>query len=384
MVDSLDLFGIASAEGAWTVSEITRRARAVVDQGFGPVWVRGEVAGFKAARSGHWYFTLRDARAQLACVMWGKENRRLPAPPTDGLQIFVFGRPTMYEEKGEFQLSVTDLLISDRDGLWRLAFEKAKASLLKDGLLDPARKRPLPPYPRRMAMITSLDGAALRDVIAVIKRRWPLQLLVIAARVQGAEAEAELCAAIEMLGRIPKLDLAIIGRGGGSQEDLGTFNSERVARAVAAAPVPIISAVGHETDITLCDLVADLRAATPSAAAEAATPDRTEVASDLAHLGDRLAQSLRGRAERMHERVERNADRLVGSVQTVLDRATTRVAAAAAGLDALSPLAVLSRGYAIPRGTDGRVLRRRTDFLPGAPFTLRISDGEVPARTAEG
>ena len=256
--------------------------------------------------------------------------------------------------------------------------------MLKDGLLDPARKRRLPRYPRRMAMITSKDGAALRDVMAVIKRRWPLQLIVLDARVQGAEAEADLCAALETLGRLPRVDLAIIGRGGGAQEDLWTFNSERVARAVAAAAVPIISAVGHETDITLCDLVADLRAPTPSAAAEAATPDRVEVALHLTHLGERLAQRLRGRAERMHERVARSGDRLAGAMQSVLERSATRVAAAAAGLDALSPLGVLARGYAIARATDGRVLRRTADFVPGSAFRLRISDGEISARTADG
>ena len=384
MVDSLELFAGASAEGAWTVSEVTRQARTVVDNAFGPIWVRGEVAGFKAARSGHWYFSLRDARAQLPCVMWGKENRRLPGPPADGMQVHVLGKPTMFEERGEFQLTVTELLTSDRGGLWRLAFEKAKANLLKDGLLDPARKRPLPRYPRRMAMITSVDGAALRDVIAVIRRRWPLQLLVVDARVQGADAESELCAAIAKLGGIRWLDLAIIGRGGGSQEDLWTFNSERVARAVAAAPVPIISAVGHETDITLCDLVADLRAPTPSAAAEAATPDRDEVGTHLTHLAERLAQRLRGRAERMHERVERGADRLSGAMQSLLERSATRVATAAAGLDALSPLGVLARGYSIARAPDGRVLRRRADFKAGSEFRLRVSDGEVPARTADG
>ncbi len=383
MVDRLALFGAASTEGAWTVSEVTQRARSALEQSLGPVWVRGEVAGFKAVRSGHWYFTLRDAKAQLRCVMFSKENSRLPGPPSDGLQVHVFGRPTMWEEKGEFQLTVTELLTSDRGGLWRLAFEKAKASLLKDGLLDPARKRPLPRYPRRMAMITSIDGAALRDVMAVIKRRWPLQLLVVPARVQGPDAEAELCAAIAKLGRIPRLDLAIIGRGGGAQEDLWTFNSENVARAVAAAPVPIISAVGHETDITLCDLVADLRAPTPSAAAEAATPDRAEVASHLAHLAERLAQRLRGGAERMHERVARSSDRLTAAMQAVLDRSGSRVAAAAAGLDALSPLGVLSRGYAIARGADGRGLRRRADFPAGSAFRLRVADGEVEA-TADG
>lgn len=384
MVDTLDLFAAASPEGAWTVSDVTRRARAAIEQGLGPVWVRGEVTGFKAFGSGHWYFTLRDAKAQMRCVMFGRENRKLPAPPSDGLQVFVLARPTVWEEKGEFRLTVVELLTSDRGGLWRLAFEKAKASLTKDGLLDLARKRPLPQFPQRIAVITSTDGAALRDVMVVVARRWPMvELLVIPARVQGAGAEGELSAALALLGRIERLDLAIIGRGGGAQEDLWAFNSERVARAVAAAPVPVISAVGHETDITLCDLVADFRAATPSAAAEAATPDQDEVAAHLAHLAERLARSLRGRAERMHERVARSGDRLASALQAALDRTATRVAAAAAGLDALSPLAVLSRGYAIPRGSDGRVLRRRADFPPGTKFSLRVADGEVPARTAE-
>lgn len=385
MVDSLDLFAAASTEGAWTVSEVTRRARAAIEQGLGPVWVRGEVTGFKAFGSGHWYFTLRDAKAQLRCVMFGRENRKLPAPPTDGLQVFVLARPTVWEEKGEFRLTVMELLTSDRGGLWRLAFEKAKASLTKDGLLDPTRKRPLPPFPQRIAVITSADGAALRDVMVVMARRWPMvELLVIPARVQGSGAEGELCAALALLARIDGLDLAIIGRGGGSQEDLWTFNSERVARAVAAAPVPVISAVGHETDITLCDLVADLRAPTPSAAAEAATPDREEVAAHLAHLAERLARSLRGRAERVHERVARSGDRLAVAMQAGLERSAARLAATAAGLDALSPLAVLSRGYGIARGSDGHVLKRKAQFTPGLAFRLRVSDGEVPARTAEG
>ena len=179
----------------------------------------------------------------------------------------MLGQPTIWDEKGEFRLTVTELLTSDRGGLWRLAFEKAKASLMKDGLLSPDRKRPWPRYPRRMAVIMSRDSAAFRDVIAVIERRWPLSVVLIDTRVQGADAVNQLCAAITTLARVPRVDVAIIGRGGGSQEDLWTFNSERVARAVAAAPVPIISAVGHETDVTLCDLVADHRAPTPSAAA---------------------------------------------------------------------------------------------------------------------
>ena len=164
MGQGLDLFAALSPEGAWTVTQVTRRARAVVEAGLAPLWVRGEVSGFKAWQSGHWYFALRDRAAQIRCVMFQKDNRRLPAPPADGMQVFAFARPTVWEEKGEFRLTVVDLLSTEAGGLWQLAFEKAKAALAKDGLLDPARRRPLPPYPHRIAVVTSPDGAALRDI----------------------------------------------------------------------------------------------------------------------------------------------------------------------------------------------------------------------------
>jgi exodeoxyribonuclease VII large subunit len=384
MGDPLDLFAAASPEGAWTVTDVTRRARAAVEHGLPPLWVRGEITSFKAYQSGHWYFTVRDAHAQLRCVMFARENRRLPAAPADGLQVFLFGRASVWEERGDLRLVVQELLTSDRGGLWRLALEKAKAALVRDGLLDPARKRALPRYPRRIAVVTSVDGAALRDIIAVAGRRWPVaDLLVVPTRVQGADAEAGLCAALAVVGRLKGVDVVIVGRGGGGQEDLWTFNSERVARALAAVPVPVVSAVGHETDVTLCDLVADVRAATPSAAVVLATPDRADVLAQLDRLAERLAGGLRGRAERLHERLARGGDRLAGAMLGGLDRAGVRAAALAARLDALSPLAVLARGYAIPRNAAGRVLRRAADFTPGAAFRLRVVDGDVDARTAD-
>jgi exodeoxyribonuclease VII large subunit len=377
----LDLFAAVSAEGAWTVGELTRRARAVVEAGLPPLWVRGEISGFKAWQSGHWYFTLRDKSAQIRCVMFQKENRRLPAPPADGMQVFVFARPTVWEEKGEFRLTVVDLLSTETGGLWQLAFEQARAALARDGLLAAARKRPLPPYPRRIAVVTSPDGAALRDIIAVTTRRWPVaELLVIPTRVQGDGAEDAICAALALLARLDGLDLAIIGRGGGSREDLWTFNHERVARAVAAVPVPVVSAVGHETDVTLCDLVADLRAPTPSAAAEAATPDRSEVAAALAHLGARLARALGARSGRVAERLDRTLDRLVAAVERRLDRWRHALAATGGRLDALSPLKILERGYALARDDAGRVLKRVAQLGPGRAFRLRVTDGEVAAR----
>ena len=382
---SFDFGAAVAAEGVWTVGQVTRRARDVIEAGLPPLWVRGEITGFKAYQSGHWYFTLRDAGAQLRCVMWGSENRRLPAPPEDGLQVFVFGRPTVWEERGELRLRVMELLSTEAGGLWQVAFEKAKAALAKDGLLDPARKRALPSYPHRIAMITSLDGAALRDVMAVLARRWPVaELLVLPTKVQGENAAGEVRAALALLGRLEGVDVAIVGRGGGGKEDLWAFNDERLARAVAAAPVPIISAVGHETDVTLCDLVADVRAATPSAAAEAATPDRLELLGHLDHLGNRLARGLAGRSDRARERLARSGDRITSALERRIERLGHRVAELAGRLDALSPLKVLERGYAVARDSSGAVLRRVEQFTPGLAFRLRVTDGDVPAQVRKG
>jgi len=378
----LDLFAAASSEGAWTVSEVTRRARAVIEAGLPPLWVRGEVTGFKAWRSGHWYFSLRDKVSQIRCVMFRDDNRRLPSPPPEGTEVFAFARPTVYDAKGDFNLTVRELLSTEQGGLWKLAFEKAKAALLKDGLLDPARKRRLPPFPRRIAVVTSPDGAALRDIEAIITRRWPIaELVLVAAKVQGEGAEASVCAALARLGKGKlDVDVAIVGRGGGSAEDLWTFNSERVARAVAAVPVPVISAVGHETDVTLCDLVADLRAATPSAAAEAATPDRVDVLALIGQLGERLARGLSQRAQRTVDRLDRTGDRLAGAMQFRLEQSRALLTAHGARLDALSPLKVLARGYAVARDEKGRVLKQVKQLPAGRDFKLRVTDGEVDAR----
>jgi len=380
----LDLFAAASAEGAWTVGEVTRRARAVVEAGLPPLWVRGEVSGLKRWQSGHWYFTLRDRTAQLRCVMFAKDNRRLPTAPADGMQVFAFGRPTVWEDKGEFRLTVVELLSTEAGGLWQVAFEKAKAALARDGLLDPARKRPLPAYAQRIAVITSPDGAALRDIVAVVARRWPLaELLVVPTRVQGEGAVAELCAAFKLLGRLRGLDVCIVGRGGGSKEDLWAFNSELVARAVAAASVPVISAIGHETDVTLCDLVADFRAATPSAAAAAATPDQAEVLDDVAHLGNRLGRGLASRVDLAAQRLEQSLDQLSGAVALRLERHRHQLATASGRLDALSPLRILERGYSLARDARGQVLRRVAQFPAGLAFRLRVWDGEVSASVPE-
>lgn len=379
-----DRFPAASAEGAWSVSEVTRRARRLVESGFERIWVRGEVSGFKRYRSGHWYFTLRDKQAQIRCVMWRTDNERLPAAPDDGIEVFVAARPTVWEERGEFRLTIKELIPTTAGGLWQLQLEQARAALERDGLLDPARKRPLPSFPARIAVVTSADAAALRDIVSVMERRWPhVELWVVPSAVQGERAEGELAFALKLVNRLPDVDLCILARGGGSREDLWAFNTERVARAMAAVMVPTISAVGHETDLSLTDLVADHRAPTPSAAAEAAVPDAAQVRQGLAALARGLAKGLTDRSRLAAERLERTADRLLGVTQRGLERYRTRLEHAGARLGALSPLKALSRGYSVARDRDGRVLKSVTQFHGGMRFRLTVADGDVNAEVTE-
>lgn len=378
--DRLASAGLGPGDRAWTVADVTRRARQLIEGGFTRLWVRGEVTGFKAYRSGHWYFTLRDQQAQVRCVMWRSDNQG-HAAPGEGTQVFVEAQPTVWDEKGEFRLTVRQLIPTDATGAWQLRLEQARAALERDGLLDPARKRPLPPFPARLGLVTSADGAALRDIVSVLRRRWPaVEVLLVPARVQGEGAEGELLQALARVNRLPGVDLVIVGRGGGAREDLWVFNSERVARAVAAQRAPTISAVGHETDVTLTDLVADRRAPTPSAAAEAAVPDRAAVAQAVAALARRLGHGLSRRTQLGAERLERTGDRLEAAIRWHLDDRGNRLARWAAGLDALSPLKVLQRGYAVARDEGGGVMKRVAQFAPGMRFHLTVSDGDVQAR----
>ena len=366
------------------VAEVNRTARELIEGVFPPLWVHGEVANFTKARSGHCYFSLRDADAQLRCVMWRDEARRLPTLPAEGMQVRALGRLTLYESRGEFQLVCFELE-GKGEGLYKLAFDRLRATLDAEGLTAPARKRAIPRHPACVGIVTSSAGAALRDVVTVIRRRAPWTRIVLAsARVQGEGAAAEIARAIRLMGRAACADVLIVGRGGGSVEDLWAFNEEVVARAIAESPVPVISAVGHETDFTIADLVADLRAPTPSAAAEAAVPDVAAVQRRVDDLRRRMAECTRDRVADAREAVFNARLDLQAAAERGLRARRDRVAASAARLNALSPLAVLSRGYAVALGGGGRVLRRTADFAENARFTLRVSDGEVPCRTDPG
>jgi len=369
----------ASPESAIAVHTLTSAAKDLIEGAFPPLWVRGEISDFKAHRNGHWYFSLRDANAQVKCVVWSAQTRRIPAPPDDGMQVLAKGQMTVWPVRGDLQFSITNI-DAEGDGLWRKALELTRKRLEVDGLLDPARKRPLPRFPRRIVVITSPDGAALHDIVKVARGRSPdVEIVIIAAKVQGEGAPEELIAAIERVNRWPNADLLIIGRGGGAREDLWAFNDERVARALASCAIPTISGVGHEVDITICDLVADVRAATPSAAAEIAVPSRRELAAHVRSIASRLQNGVRRRNDRGVAALTRVKGRLSLGAARVVERRQNRVETAAAQLHALSPLATLQRGYAVARGSNRATLSRAVQFAIGAEFDLWVSDGIVRA-----
>lgn len=386
-----------------TVSELTRYIKKLVDGDavLNHLWVRGEISNFKHHYSGHMYFTLKDEGSSLKCVMFRSRNENLRFRPEDGLRAIAGGSVSVYERDGAYQLYVEELQ-PDGLGALNLAFQQLKEKLAREGLFDPVRKRPVPRLPRKVGVVTSPTGAAVRDIINVTRRRFPNVHLVIApVLVQGEEAPADIARGIRALQAVDGVDVMIVGRGGGSLEELWAFNDERVARAIHACRVPVISAVGHETDFTIADFAADLRAPTPSAAAELAVPDKAAELRALENLTARLHLGLRRRWERERHRLKsalespvlrRPRDRidqqrqrlddltraLLRGVNLALRQKAGRRDLLAAKLDALSPLAVLGRGYSVCRLLpDGRVLRKATDVAPGDRVNVMLYQGEL-------
>jgi exodeoxyribonuclease VII large subunit len=377
----LSLGSPTATDQVWSVSQLSASVKRLIEKHGIQLWVRGEVVQCKAYSSGHWYFTLRDAGSQVRCCMFRTNTMRAGKPPADGTEVYVLGKPALYEEKSEFQLVVSRMLPTAALGRQQQELERVRALLHQDGLFDPARKRALPTYPSFIALVTSRDGAAVHDIVTVTRKRWPgVRLLVLGARVQGEGSVEELVRALRLVNRLRRVDLCIVGRGGGGREDLAAFNSEAVCRALADVRVPTISAVGHEVDVSLTDLVADVRAATPSAAAELAVPDRRDVLRLVDDLSGRLAAGLTSRTRLASARLARTADRLQAAVQVVLQKRRSQTERLAVQLDALSPLRVLGRGYAVARAEDGRVLKQKADFVSEQPFQLRVVDGDVRAR----
>ena len=418
-----------SAQEALTVSQLNAYIKSLVDRDdfLGSVAVRGELSNYKIYPSGHHYFTLKDAESSLKCVMFRSAAGKLRFRPESGMGVTAWGRISVYPRDGAYQL-YCEALMPEGFGDLQMAYEQLKAKLEKEGLFDRSHKKPIPRYPERIAVITSSAGAAVHDIIRVLRRRWPMgKIMLLPVRVQGVEAPGEIAAALRYASEHKVADVVITGRGGGSIEDLWAFNDERVARAIYDCEIPVISAVGHEPDVTIADFVADLRAATPSNAAELAAPDLTELMQAIDSAMRRLENSMakrisgsrealealssrrvlqsatgfieqrRSQVETLRVRLEAASgfasksrsqlDNLASRLDSALDAAMTRkkneYLRAAAKLDALSPLKVLSRGYAIAMDEDGRAVKDSSGVRAGDKLTVRLASGALGCRVED-
>ena len=370
-----------SPESAISVATLTLATRDILEGSVEPLWIRGEVVGLKEHRKGHWYFTLKDADAQIRCVMWATDARRALAAPDEGMTITALGKLTVFPARGELQLRILRIEASG-DGLWRKAFEKVRQKLEAEGLFAPARKRALPLLPSCIAVVTSTDGAALHDIVSVVHRRCPITRVVVAhATVQGEDAPGSIVTALHRVARWGKADVVILGRGGGSREDLWAFNDERVVRAAAGMPIPVIAAIGHEVDVTLCDLAADLRAATPSAAAEAAAPRLTDLVRHVRTLGADLRDAALARLEAARERLAAAGVAVARAASHPVERRRLVLEGMAGRLHALSPLATLARGYAVLTDGEGAPVTSVSAVESGDTLVARLRDGRIHART---
>ena len=385
----------------WTVSELVQRIRDLLDRGMGDVWVAGEISNFKVPPSGHCYFSLKDADSQISAVMFRQASMRVPFRPQDGMDVIIRGRVSLYTVRGTLQLYVETMEPRGLGSL-QLAFEQLKQLLAAEGLFAEDRKRPLPFVPRAVGLVTARTGAVIHDLLVVLRSRFPAVRIVLRpVRVQGREAPADIVDGIADLNTVPDIDVVIVARGGGSLEDLWAFNDERVARAIAASRIPVVSAVGHESDVTIADLVADRRAPTPTAAAAMVVPNRTELQAQVDRAARRLRQAAQARLgmwsdrlrvcarqlrdprrivhtlqQRVDELAERAQRAIIGQVRTTRQR----LAAGTAHLQALSPLAVLHRGYAIARRGDGTVVRDAADLQLAEELSLTFARGQAAVR----
>lgn len=385
-----------------TVRQLTERIKSLLEEGLPDVWVEGEVSNLRAPQSGHVYFTLKDQQSQINAVLFRSSHRFLKFTLIHGMQVICRGRIGVYEPRGEYQL-VVQYIEPKGLGALQQAFEELKARLSKEGLFDPAHKKPLPLLPGRIGIITSPTGAAIRDILRVIKRRHPrMHILLYPVSVQGASAAPEIVEALEYFNSRYAVDVIILGRGGGSLEDLWAFNEETVARAIYGSKIPVISAVGHETDYTISDFVADLRAPTPSAAAEMVVETEERLRETIGMLELRLKKDIkqkieiiravlrekmrllidpRKRLEQYSQRIDELLSRLASLVKNILKNEKTRLAALTAGLDHLNPLSILSRGYSITKKLpDGKIITDAGRVTTGDLISTRLSKGTIISR----
>lgn len=389
----------------WSVTDLTRYLRELLegDDLLQDAWVQGEVSNLSRPSSGHVYFTLKDSSATLRCVMWRSTAQRQATLPREGEAVQAHGSLNIYEAGGQYQLYV-DLLRPAGEGALYQEFLRLKTRLEAEGLFDPSRKRSIPAWPHRIGVVTSPTGAALRDILNTLRRRYPLVEVVIApTAVQGVEAPAGIVSALEAINRLVSPDVILLARGGGSMEDLWAFNDERVARAIAASPAPVISGVGHETDFTIADFASDLRAPTPTAAAELATPDRLELLASIDDIQQRLLRAIQAHLGNLHWSLDTLSGRLqqrsprwvVASDRQRLDDLLHRagislghylalqrayIRGVEQRLAALSPSAILQRGYAVVSHPDGRTVRSVSQVAPEDLLQVQVRDGEFSAR----
>ena len=387
---------------SFTVTELNAHIKQLLDADMllGNVCVTGELSNYKVYPSGHHYFTLKDTESSLRCVMFRSSAQSLRFRPASGMSVAAVGRIAVYPRDGAYQLYCTRLIPGGVGDLYA-AYEQLKEQLQKEGLFDRAHKKPLPQFPQRIAVITSSAGAAVRDIIRVLGKRWPAsKVVLLPVRVQGVEAPAEIAGAIRYANRYRVGDLIITGRGGGSIEDLWAFNDERVARAIYDSDIPVISAVGHEPDVTIADFVADARASTPSNAAEIAVPDQREIYRRLDALQTRMVQSEQKRVKALREQFEKTSrsrvlqdpmafiddkrmlldytqKNLAALAQQQMAQRTQQFTALAAKLDALSPLKVLGRGYAVARNEQGQILRAAQEAAAGEKIEVLLGQGSL-------
>ncbi len=401
-----DLFSDEPAEKCvLSVSQLTAQIKDLLESSFPTVWVNGEISNLARPGSGHVYLTLKDDRAQIRGAIWRNAASRLRFDLSDGLEVVCRGHVDVYAPRGSYQL-IIEQIEPQGIGALELALRQLREKLAKEGLFDPERKRPLPPFVRRIAVVTSPTGAAVRDFLQVLGRRWrAADVLIVPVRVQGDGAAEEIAAAVETVNRLAvPIDCLVVTRGGGSLEDLWAFNEEVVVRAIGASQIPVVSAVGHEIDVTLSDLVADVRALTPSEAAELVAPEAAELVAGLRQYQKRLAAALRSRASAARSRLDalarhhvfrrpyshvhdlaRRLDELeirsTRAIRTQLKHARRQADATAARLESLSPLAVLGRGYSLTRRTDdGHVIRDAAELQPGQQITTRFAKGQTVSR----
>ena len=391
-----------------TVSELNERIKNLIesDPMLGEVCVRGELSNYKIYPSGHHYFTLKDSESSLRCVMFKSSASKLRFRPESGMGVTAYGRIAVYPRDGAYQLYCTGLMPEGMGDL-QVAYEQLKAKLSAEGLFDRAHKKPLPQFPDKIAIITSSAGAAVHDMIRILGHRWPMtKVVLLPVRVQGAEAPAEIAGAIRYANRWKIADVIITGRGGGSIEDLWAFNDERVARAIYASEIPVVSAVGHEPDVTISDFVADVRAATPSNGAELVAPDKEELRKRLAQTEARMAAAVERQLSLSRQRLEALAgkrvlqspmnylqdkrmtleysrERLSSASQRLMQAKREQFVRLTAKLDAMSPLKVLSRGYSVVRTEDGSVLRRAADARLGDRIQIDLMQGTLLAEVSQ-